>query len=123
MAVNRWNDEMLDQLADSVAALVQAFVQEHEENRQHRQETREWQRQMQEWKRENDLRFNILLEEVRASNHRISRLEDAQNSGSPQYLVISRVYTKSGTGFSPLGENKVYLSIQFQPQTQESQNS
>ncbi|WP_157776229.1 hypothetical protein [Gloeomargarita lithophora] len=73
MAVNRWNDEMLDQLADSVAALVQAFVQEHEENRQHRQE-------MQAWKRENDLRFNILLEEVRASNHRIDRLEDAQNS-------------------------------------------
>ncbi|WP_439637850.1 hypothetical protein [Gloeomargarita lithophora] len=80
MTTHRWNDEMLDKLADSVSelqtsvtALVQAFVQEHEENRQHRQE-------MQAWKRENDLRFNILLEEVRASNHRISRLEDAQNS-------------------------------------------
>ncbi len=51
MAVHRWTDEMLDRLADSVselravvsdlqtsvAGLVQAFIQEHEENRQHRQ--------------------------------------------------------------------------------------
>ncbi len=34
-------------------------------------------------------------------------------SGSPKYLVISRVYTKPGKGFSPLGEDKVYLAIQF----------
>jgi len=94
MAVNRWTDEMLDRLADSVSelrtsleALVQAFIQEHEENRQHRQEMRAWQqemrtwqRQMEEWRRENDLRFNILLEEIRASNQRIKRLEDAQNN-------------------------------------------
>jgi hypothetical protein len=94
MAVNRWTDEMLDRLADSVSelrtsleALVQAFIQEHEENRQHRQEMRAWQqemrtwqRQMEEWQRENDLRFNILLEEIRASNQRIKRLEDAQNN-------------------------------------------
>ncbi len=101
MAVNRWTDEMLDRLADSVselravvsdlqtsvAGLVQAFIQEHEENRQHRQEMRvwqqemrAWQRQMEEWRRENDLRFNILLEEIRASNQRIKRLEDAQNN-------------------------------------------
>jgi len=87
MAVHRWTDEMLDRLADSVSelrtsleALVQAFIQEHEENRQHRQEMRAWQRQMEEWRRENDLRFNILLEEIRASNQRIKRLEDAQNN-------------------------------------------
>jgi len=87
MAVHRWTDEMLDRLADSVSelrtsleALVQAFLQEHEENRQHRQEMRVWQRQMEEWRRENDLRFNILLEEIRASNQRIKRLEDAQNN-------------------------------------------
>ena len=101
MAVNRWTDEMLDRLADSVSelraavsdlqtsvselrtsleALVQAFIQEHEENRQHRQEMRAWQRQMEEWRQENDLRFNILLEEIRASNQRIKRLEDAQNN-------------------------------------------
>jgi hypothetical protein len=60
MAVNRWTDEMLDRLADSVSelrtsleALVQAFIQEHEENRPHRQKCergsrmRTWQRQ---WK-------------------------------------------------------------------------
>ncbi len=89
MAVNRWTDEMLDRLADAVSelrtsleALVQAFIQEHEENRQHRQEVREWQRQMAEWKRENDLRFNILLEEIRATNQRIQRLEDAQNDSN-----------------------------------------
>ncbi|MEN9216645.1 MAG: hypothetical protein Q6K90_04900 [Gloeomargarita sp. HHBFW_bins_162] len=94
MAVNRWTDEMLDRLADSVSelrasvtALAEAFVQEHEENRRHREEMREWKRESDEryqeylqWKRENDLRFNILLEEVRASNRRIERLEDAQNS-------------------------------------------
>jgi len=94
MAVHRWTDEMLDRLADSVselravvsdlqtsvAGLVQAFIQEHEENRQHRQEMRAWQRQMEEWRRENDLRFNILLEEIRASNQHIKRLEDAQNN-------------------------------------------
>ncbi len=91
MAVNRWTDEMLDRLADavselrasvselqtSVAGLVQAFIQEHEENRQYR-------RQMEEWKRENDLRFNILLEEIRATNQRIQRLEDAQNGSAPE---------------------------------------
>jgi len=91
MAVNRWTDEMLDRLADAVSelrtsleALVQAFIQEHEENRQHRQEVREWQRQMAEWKRENDLRFNILLEEIRATNQRVQRLEDAQNGSAPE---------------------------------------
>jgi len=91
MAVNRWTDEMLDRLADavselrvsvselqaSVAGLVQAFIQEHEENRQYR-------RQMEEWKRENDLRFNILLEEIRATNQRVQRLEDAQNGSAPE---------------------------------------
>jgi hypothetical protein len=35
---------------------------------------------MEEWRQENDLRFNILLEEIRASNQRIKRLEDAQNN-------------------------------------------
>ncbi|WP_448379622.1 hypothetical protein [Gloeomargarita sp.] len=84
MAVNRWTDEMLDRLADAVSelrtsleALVQAFIQEHEENRQYR-------RQMEEWKRENDLRFNILLEEIRATNQRVQRLEDAQNGSAPE---------------------------------------
>ncbi len=48
----------------------------HEENEQYKQENEQWKRENEEYKRENDQRFNILLEEVRASNRRISNLEN-----------------------------------------------
>ncbi len=87
--MNRWNDEMLDKLADrveeigdkveqlseSVSGLLQAFVAEHEENRQFRLQYERDQSDYLAWKKEIDQRFNNLLEEVRASNRRIDRLE------------------------------------------------
>jgi hypothetical protein len=78
MTTQRWTDEMLDRLADSVAA--------HDRQNEGRDQQMdlmaiginrllEDSREYKQWKVENYQRFNILLAEVRAMNRRVSVLE------------------------------------------------
>jgi hypothetical protein len=72
MTTERWNDEMVDDLASTVEQttrnvdmLVGAVNALLERDSQRDEETRRRERDFQQYKIENDQRFNILLEEVR----------------------------------------------------------
>lgn len=72
MTTERWNDEMIDELADAVeqttnnvdllVGAVNAFL---ERDRERAEENRQAEREFRQYKLENDQRFNILLEELR----------------------------------------------------------
>jgi len=79
MTTQRWTDEMLDRLADSIAA--------HDRQNEERDQQMdlmaiginrllEDSREYRQWKVENDLRFNILLEEIRSVTRRVEVLEN-----------------------------------------------
>lgn len=68
MAVERWTDEMLDELASSVDSLritAQALLQVAAQNQQKMDMFEEEIELIKQRQAENDQRFNILLEEVR----------------------------------------------------------
>ncbi len=68
MAVERWTDEMLDELASSVDNLritAQALLQVAAQNQQKMDMFEEEIDLIKQRQAENDQRFNILLEEVR----------------------------------------------------------
>jgi hypothetical protein len=79
MAIERWTDEMLDELADSVGqtnhniellvgavnALLERERERTEEDRRRDEENRRRDEAWRQYKLENDQRFNVLLEEVR----------------------------------------------------------
>jgi hypothetical protein len=72
MTVERWTDERLDELADAVdqtthnidllVGAVNAFL---ERDRDRAEEIQQFRLETEQYKRENDQRFNVLLEEVR----------------------------------------------------------
>ncbi|MDY7014277.1 MAG: hypothetical protein SVX43_11895, partial [Cyanobacteriota bacterium] len=72
MAVERWTDERLDELAEAVeqtthnvdmlVGAVNAFL---ERDTERAQEFQQYRQETEQYKRENDQRFNVLLEEVR----------------------------------------------------------
>jgi hypothetical protein len=93
MTTQRWTDEMLDRLADSIAAHDRQFeslrdtVLAHDRQNEGRDQQMdlmaiginrllEDSREYKQWKVENDQRFNILLAEVRAMNRRVEVLEN-----------------------------------------------
>ncbi|MBG1267043.1 hypothetical protein [Nostoc sp. WHI] len=68
MAIERWTDEMLDELASSVDSLritAQALLQVAAQNQQKMDMFEEEIELIKQRQAENDQRFNILLEEVR----------------------------------------------------------
>ncbi|MGB8688894.1 MAG: hypothetical protein WCD53_16370 [Microcoleus sp.] len=79
MTTERWNDEMVDDLASTVEqttrnvdmlvgavnALLERDSRRDEETRRRDEEMRRRDEDFQQYKLENDQRFNILLEEVR----------------------------------------------------------
>lgn len=68
MTVERWTDEMLDELASSVDSLritAQALLQVAAQNQQKMNQFTEEIELIKQRQLENDQRFNVLLEEVR----------------------------------------------------------
>jgi hypothetical protein len=68
MTVERWTDEMLDELASSVDNLritAQALLQVAAQNQQKMDRFEEEMELIKQRQLENDQRFNVLLEEVR----------------------------------------------------------
>ncbi len=80
MAVERWTDEMLDELASSVGEIrdsvdglritAQALLQVAAQHQREMELMTQRQAEMKQRQAENDQRFNILLEEVRYLNRR-----------------------------------------------------
>lgn len=86
MATQRWNDQMLDELATTVsniAVKVNDLTEKVEDLTEQGQilmlalnRLTESAIDYSRWKQDTDQRFNVLLEEVRATNRRVSVLED-----------------------------------------------
>lgn len=58
--------DSIGELRENQSSILEAFVQEHEDNRLHRLQYQQDRAEYLTWKKETDQRFNILLEEVRA---------------------------------------------------------
>jgi sugar diacid utilization regulator len=79
MTTERWNDEMLDELAESVeqtnynlellvgavSGLLEQSRQSFEDSRRRDEEAQRRDEEFRQYKLENDQRFTVLLEEVR----------------------------------------------------------
>jgi hypothetical protein len=93
MTTQRWTDEMLDNLVVSIQSLRDTVASHDRQNEEREQRTIDLEEQMQIlavsmnrlaessleyslWKVENDLRFNILLEEIRSVTRRVEVLEN-----------------------------------------------
>jgi uncharacterized protein YoxC len=93
MAVQRWNDEMLDELATTVSNMaikVDVLTDKVDDLTEKVADLTEQGQILMlalnrltesaidysRWKKDTDQRFNVLLEEVRATNRRVTVLED-----------------------------------------------